>query len=406
MNIVLFYPSLVSDWNNGHAHFLRGIVTELQALGQRVEVFEPADGWSLGNLRSEHGEAALAGFSAAYPHLRSRFYDPNTLDPAAWLADADLVIVHEWNDPALVSALGRERARGGRYRLLFHDTHHRAVTDPAAIARLDLRHYDGVLAFGRVLRDLYLERGWAARAWTWHEAADVRVFRTFPEAVKEGDLVWIGNWGDEERTRELHEFLLGPARRLRLRARVHGVRYPEEARRALAEAGIDYGGWLPNHAVPRAFAAFRVTVHIPRRPYAEALPGIPTIRPFEALACGIPLISSPWEDAEGLFRTGRDFLVARHGREMETLLRDVLNDPELARSLSEQGLGTVRARHTCAHRAAELLAIGAELGLEGAAIDGSVAEPMAFDRRQEQQLAGQPAAAAVSGTGPAFARSR
>ena len=51
------------------------------------------------------------------------------------MRDADLVIVHEWNDPALAAALGRTRRGGGRFRLLFHDTHHRAVSDPEAIRR-------------------------------------------------------------------------------------------------------------------------------------------------------------------------------------------------------------------------------------------------------------------------------
>ena len=57
--------------------------------------------------------------------------------------------------------------------------------------------------------------------------------------------------------------------------------------------------------MPEVFARFRVTVHVPRRPYVEALPGIPTIRVFEALACGIPLVCAPWDDAEGLFTPGR-----------------------------------------------------------------------------------------------------
>ncbi len=85
---------------------------------------------------------------------------------------------------------------------------------------------------------------------------------------------------------------------------------PQHALDELAEAGIEYGGWLPNYRVPEVFARYRVTLHIPRRPYARALPGIPTIRPFEALACGIPLISAPWQDSEDLFRPGRDFLFA------------------------------------------------------------------------------------------------
>lgn len=52
------------------------------------------------------------------------------------------------------------------------------------------------------------------------------------------------------------------------------------------------------------FAQFKVTIHVPRRPYTQALPGIPTIRLFEALACGIPLIGAPWDDVEGLFTPG------------------------------------------------------------------------------------------------------
>jgi spore maturation protein CgeB len=115
------------------------------------------------------------------------------------------------------------------------------------------------------------------------------------------------------------------------------------------------------------FAEHGVTVHVPRRPYVQRLPGIPTIRPFEALASGIPLVSAPWEDAEGLFRTGVDYLVARDALEMRRHLRDVLGDPALARSLVQHGLETIRTRHTCAHRVDELLAICDELGVDTAA---------------------------------------
>jgi spore maturation protein CgeB len=178
---------------------------------------------------------------------------------------------------------------------------------------------------------------------------------------REGDLVWIGNWGDDERTRELHELLIEPVKSLGLRARVHGVRYPDEAKRALAAAGITYAGWLPNFHVPGVFARHRVTVHVPRRPYVDALPGIPTIRPFEALACGIPLVSAPWRDDDHLFTAGKDYLVANDGAEMKRQLRAVLEDQGLAKSLADHGRETVLARHTCAHRVDELLAILKEL---------------------------------------------
>ncbi|MBV9076733.1 MAG: glycosyltransferase family 1 protein, partial [Methylobacteriaceae bacterium] len=90
--------------------------------------------------------------------------------------------------------------------------------------------------------------------------------------------------------------------------------------------------------------------------YVEALPGIPTIRVFEALACGIPLVSAPWRDSEGLFRVGADFLMAESPDDMERHLRAVRDDAALRESLVAHGLETIRARHTCAHRVDELLA--------------------------------------------------
>jgi spore maturation protein CgeB len=361
VRIVMFYPSLIADWNNGNAHFLRGVVRELLATGHAVTVYEPADAWSLRNLLSEQGEQPLCDFYATYPGLDSVRYQLDQLDLDAALDGAQLVIVHEWSDHQLVRRVGAHRACTGRYRLLFHDTHHRSVSDRASMAGYDLRHYDGVLAFGAVIRDLYLREGWAQRAWTWHEAADTAIFRPTEGDEQAGDLVWVGNWGDEERTAELHEFLLGPVRELGLRASVYGVRYPAEGRQALAEAGIRYHGWVANFLVPQVFARFRLTIHVPRRPYARLLPGIPTIRPFEALACGIPLVTAPWHDSEGLFTPGRDFLVARDGAEMARHLRQLLADRELARGLAAHGLRTVLARHTCRHRVEELLQIYAEL---------------------------------------------
>jgi spore maturation protein CgeB len=373
VRVVVFCHSLISDWNHGNAHFLRGIAGELQRRGQRVDVYEPVAGWSVANLVREHGERPIAEFRRAFPHLTSIAYDPEAFDVGAALDGADLVLVHEWNDPRMVRRIGAHRARHGGYRLLFHDTHHRAVTAPREMERFDLEHYDGVLAFGEVIRRLYLERGWARRAWTWHEAADTRLFRPHPSTRREADLVWVGNWGDDERTAELREFVFDPARRLRLSGAVHGVRYPVRARLRIRRSGLRYRGWLANHRAPQAFARHRLTVHVPRRPYVEALPGIPTIRVFEALACGIPLICAPWEDAEGLFRPGTDYLVAADGREMREAMAAVLAEPALAERLRARGRATLLARHTCAHRVEELLAIDAGLRGVGAAAGGAVA---------------------------------
>lgn len=354
MRIKLFYHSLLSDWNHGNAHFLRGIVRELKSYGHDVTVYEPVNNWSLKNLLDHHGNQPLREFREIYSGLNSRFYDPEQFDPL-WIEDADLIIVHEWNTPQLVAEIGKYRKP--HQLLLFHDTHHRSVSEPDSMQQYDLSRYDGVLAFGETVRQQYLINGWAAQAWTWHEAADTQIFYPREADEKSGDLVWIGNWGDGERDAELREFLLKPIHALKLKARFYGVRYPGWAQIALQEAGVDYAGWLPNYRVPEVFARFRVTVHVPRRFYRESLPGIPTIRPFEALACKIPLISAPWEDTENLFTPGKDYLVANNGEEMWSQLYRLLHEPELAQEIAEHGYQTLISRHTCKHRVDELLSI-------------------------------------------------
>jgi spore maturation protein CgeB len=361
MRIVVFCHSLISDWNHGNAHFLRGVASELIARGHDVVVYEPHDGWSRQQLLADAGPSAVTAFHNAFPQLSPRVVDIDALHLDEALGGADVVIVHESSSHALVRRIGRHKARGARYVLLFHDTHHRSVTDVASMSRYELDAYDGVLAFGEVIRQGYVTIGWARRAWTWHEAADTRVFKPMPVEHPQGDVVWIGNWGDDERTRELRDYLIDPVRRLGLLATVHGVRYPDGAKHELTHAGIRYAGWLPNHSTPHAYARHRVTVHIPRRRYVEVLPGIPTIRVFEALACGIPLVSAAWRDEERLFTPGEDFLVANTPAEMRAHLSAVLADGEMRATLSRRGIEAIRQRHTCAHRVDELLAIVAEV---------------------------------------------
>lgn len=360
MKIVYFTHSLASCWNHGNAHFLRGVLRELMALGHDVVAYEPAGAWSLDNLLADHGEDGLAAFRAAYPELDSHAIDPEA-DPAPLVDGADLVIVHEWNAPALVAALGRLRASGSRFTLLFHDTHHRAVSEPEAMRSFDLSGYDGILAFGETLAEVYRGWGWGKRVFVWHEAADTRLFHPPAREGRRDGIVWIGNWGDGERSAELEDFLLRPARAARMPLDIYGVRYPSEARRLLDAYGAHFLGWLPNARAPDIYARHLATVHVPRRFYTELLPGIPTIRVFEALACGIPLVCAPWRDSEQLFRPGEDYLVARNGTEMAHHLRTLANEPELRATLVDNGLRAICARHSCAHRAVELLGIVAAL---------------------------------------------
>ena len=338
MKIVLFVHSLRSCWNHGNAHFVRGVASELVHRGHDVVAWEPEGAWSAENLVRDHGRAALDAWRAAYPELagRVRVYAPGALDPAEALDGADVALVHEWNEPAVVAALGAERARRPSLRLLFHDTHHRAATQPTEMARYELSRYDGVLAFGAVLRDLYLERALgAARASRGTRPPTSGASGRARRRRRATSSAW-GTGATRSGARSCASSSSRPVRARSGSPRAYGVRYPGTRRGPPSQTpGIDYGGVVANSRRREAFSRHRVTVHVPRRPYARALPGIPTIRPFEALACGIPLVCAPWGDARAC-SARPDYLVGARGAEMRRRLRALLAEPGLARALADE----------------------------------------------------------------------
>jgi spore maturation protein CgeB len=361
-----FAHSWISDWNHGNAHFLRGLARELQRQGHEVRCYEQFGSWSLTSLVVNEGEKAqqaIEQFRREFPDLDVRLYekDSNLADTLKLeLKGADIVVIHEWNDPEVVNTiLALKRELG--FAVLLHDTHHRAYTNPGELLRFQLQLFDGVLAFGEAIRRIYVEGFGIERAWTFHEAADIGHFAPRQENHA-FDLLWIGNWGDEERTRELKEFLIEPAAELRpLKTVVYGVRYPDEGKSALADAGIEFRGYISNLMAPEAYAKSALSLHIPRCLYANGLGGIPTIRVFEALACGAPLLCAPWEDAEHLFRPGEDFVITQSGQEMKQAIQWLLRDATARRQIAANGRETILRRHTCGHRAAQLVEICGEL---------------------------------------------
>ncbi len=130
----IFAHSWISDWNHGNAHFLRGLASALVKQEHEVRCYEERDGWSMKNLAGEGSDVAaqaLLAFRSAFPTLDVRFYnnDESFAGFAAQaLSDADVVIIHEWNAPAVVAKILALKPALG-FRALFHDTHHRAYTN-------------------------------------------------------------------------------------------------------------------------------------------------------------------------------------------------------------------------------------------------------------------------------------
>ncbi len=339
MQFTVFTTFMVPDCNHDNAQFLRGVASDLIRRRHDVKIV-----------------AFAGGYRCGYPLPGVALSDEPNLDVDGVLDTSDVVVVEGSNSRDLVRRIGDHHAGRRDYRLYFHDTHQREVIKPSNDA-CDLFHYDAVLTGDNRLRDLYLRNGWAAEAVTWHQAVDIAVFRPLDRGKKEGDLVLIDNWVDDGQIDNLREFFIEPAKALGLKACVYGSGYPADALDELRAAGIRYGGSLPDYKIPEAYARYTATVYLPHRPHTAAQDSGPTIQPFEALACGIPLISAPWRDVEHLFRPGRDFLFAFDGLQMTAQLKSLLTRLDLRAALVRDGLETIQTRHTCAHRAGELLSI-------------------------------------------------
>jgi hypothetical protein len=319
----------------------------------------PEDAWSREQLVSEQGPGAGDAWRTFYPELSvTRVAKAFAIEEA--LDGVDLVIVHEWNAPELVARIGALRRRGAAFLLLFHDTHHRAVSEPDAIRHFDLAAYDGVLAFGEALASVY-------RRWGWGRAR-VRVARggRYPavppageEKAREG-LVWIGNWGDGERASEITRVPAGaraggrPAARHSWRALSgRGAGADQRARRALP-------GLAANSAVPRSSrATWRPCMcrgaSMPRR--------CPAFRP-SACSRRSPA-ASRWSRPPGRQRgavhaSGTDYLIAQKRPEMtQAPARARRRSRTAPVSLRRNGLATIHsataaptARGTARHRPA------------------------------------------------------
>ncbi len=358
MQFIVFTSFLVPDCNHDNAQFVRGVASDLIRRHHKVKLVAPAAARKEAGLLQDSGEESTADFRYACPLLKGALSDEPPLDLDEVLETADVVVVHEDNSRDLVRRIGDHHAGRPDYRLYFHDTHQRKVINPRSDA-CDLFYYDAVLTSGDKLRNLYLNNGWAAEAVTWHQAVDTSLFRPLDRGEKEGDVVLVDNWAGDERIDPLREFFIEPVKALGIKARVYGSGYPGAVVDELRAAGIQYGGALPDYKVPEVFARYAATIYLPHRPHVAAEDAVPTIRPFEALACGIPLISAPWRDFEHLFRPGRDFLFAFDGLEMTSQLKILLSRPDLRAALVRDGLETIQTRHTCAHRAGELLSIAA-----------------------------------------------
>lgn len=344
MRIVILGLSITSSWGNGHATNYRGLARALARRGHDVLFLERDRPWYADNRDLTRPRWCTTRIYRSLAELRDRF----TRD----VRDADAVIVGSYVPRGVqVGQWVQRTARGVR---VFYD-----IDTPVTLRKLArgdyeylaphlIPDYDLYLSFtgGPTLRQIEQQYG-SPRAVAFYCLVDPAVY--YPsDRPPTDDLGYLGTYS-HDRQPALERLLLRPARRdPDGRYVVAGPQYPGDIT------------WPPNvrrieHCPPGRHRAFytsqRFTLNITRRDMIRAGYS-PSVRLFEAAACGTPIISDVWPGIETILEPGREVLLAKNASDVLAILRDT---PERERkAIGERARQRVLREHTAEHRAAEL----------------------------------------------------
>jgi spore maturation protein CgeB len=351
MKITILGLSITSSWGNGHATTFRGLVRELVKRGHDVTFLERDQPWY-----AQHRDLPKPpwGRTALYASLEE-LREAHAQD----VRDADLVIVGSYvPDGVRVGDWVQQEAAGIK---AFYD-----IDTPVTLAKMGRRDYeylhprqvpgyDLYLSFtgGPTLKRLEREFG-APRARALYCSFDPELYFPEPQDLR-WDLGYMGTYS-EDRQPGVKAFLLDPAREL---ARGHfvvaGPQYP-------ATAGwprnVSYLPHLPPAEHRRFYNAQRFTLNVTRRDMIAA-GWSPSVRLFEAAACGTAIVSDRWPGIESLLVPHQEILLVDRTADVLDILRRCGDEERLR--VAERARRRILAEHTAAHRAAELEGYAAPL---------------------------------------------
>jgi spore maturation protein CgeB len=347
LRIVILGLSITSSWGNGHATTYRALVRELAALGHDVLFLERDVPWY-----AEHRDLPTLPYARVvlYRNLRQlkqRF--------ASRVRTADLVVVGSYVPDG--AAIGTWVTRTARGLTAFYD-----IDTPVTLARLArgdleyltralIRRYDLYLSFtgGPTLERLEREFG-AQSAHALYCSVDPATYYPEPSPVRY-DLAYMGTYS-ADRQRALTHLLSEPARLWwDGRFAVAGPQYPASIRWPANVRRVDH---VPPDRHRAFYGSQRFTLNLTRSDMI-ASGYSPSVRLFEAAACGTPIISDAWSGLEEILEPGREVLLARNAQDTLGYLRDLSETERL--TVAARARARILAEHTAAHRAEELEAL-------------------------------------------------
>lgn len=342
--IIFIGLSITSSWGNGHATTYRSLIRGLHRRGHRVLFLERDQPWYASNRDAPILPYCQSRLYSDLDELRAR-YTPRIRAAAAVIVGS---YVHEGRE---VCDWVLERANGVK---AFYD-----IDTPVTLSRLQndsceylrasqVPQFDLMLSFtgGPTLQRLEDEFG-ARCARPLYCSVDVDQHR--PAASKKDlELGYLGTYSDD-RQPALEELLNEPARRLpKHRFAVVGAQYPKNLIWPKNVQRVD-------HMAPDQHALFysrqRFTLNLTRADMRKAGYS-PSVRLFEAAACGTPIISDHWVGLSEVLEPGKEILIAHDADDVTRYLQSLTDaqTSEIANAARER----VCAEHSSDHRAAEL----------------------------------------------------
>ena len=345
MKLVIFGLSITSSWGNGHASTYRSLVRELAKLGHRVTFFELATPWF-----AAHRDIPNP------PYCRTILY--SSLDQCfgyygGEIGSADWVMVGSYVPEGI--KIGERVTRRGSAPAVFYD-----IDTPVTLAKLVagkcsylrpnlVPRYRLYLSYsgGPVLGEIKYRFG-APEARPLYCCVDPELHYPAADPTKAWDLGFMGTYS-QDRQPSLDRLLCTPAQSWQKgRFVVAGSQYPDTIPWPLNTKRIEH---LPPERHRDFYGAQRFTLNLTRSEMIKT-GYAPSVRLFEAAACGVPIISDRWKGIEEFLVPGAEILIAE---DASAVLRYLREFPEAERlELGERARAKVLASHSAAHRAKEL----------------------------------------------------
>ena len=360
MKIVIFGLSITSSWGNGHATTFRALAKALNERGHRIVFYEHDTEWYASNRDMPHPPFCEVRLFDDWSAIRSQVKRE--------LSDADVGMVGSYFPDGLEAI--EEMLASRVPAKTFYD-----IDTPITIAQLretsrtdylragQIPGFDVYFSFtgGPMLKEIESRFG-AKRAAPLYCSFDPQEYRKFGVNKRFAcDLSYMGTYAPD-RQPKIEEFLCRPARRSpEMKFMVAGPQYPKSIE------------WPANvrrivHLNPRWHARFysssRFTLNATRRDMVQAGYS-PSVRLFEAAACGATMISDNWPGLETFFAAGEEILLPVTGEDVIRMLRE-MSEEERTR-IGRRAQQRVLAEHTSEKRAEEFeAAIGEKVSVASA----------------------------------------